>query len=94
MFCRDFIISPASNKVLVALLRSAQFEQTVPSEVRLLVKHYFFKGTVIPPYFADFVMNKSGLKNREIGGPRNKGASPIHSHDILLILILNGNKSL
>ena len=24
--------------------------------------------TVIPPYFADFGMKKSGLKNREIGG--------------------------
>jgi len=28
----------------------------------------YFSSTVIPPYFADFGMKKSGLKNREIGG--------------------------
>jgi hypothetical protein len=30
-------------------------------------------------------MKKSGLKIREIGGPRNKGASPIYSLDIIYL---------
>ena len=33
--------------------------------------------TVRPPYFADFGMKK----NREIGGPRNREAALISSHD-------------
>ena len=44
----------------------------------ILVLRYSY--TVIPPYFADFGMKKSGLKNREIGG-REIGGSDCTSKD-------------
>ena len=50
----------------------------VPPNYAVFTRFYFhpknrvkwgeYCTTVIPPYFADFGMKKSGLKNREIGG--------------------------